>query len=53
MGLPATEFAQTLVPCNATALQTAVAAANTAGGGPVAANQPNNCGNPSTVPGCS
>ena len=33
LGLPATAVAQTLVPCNAAALQSAVAAANTAGGG--------------------
>jgi hypothetical protein len=33
MGLPATAFAQTLVPCNETALKNAVAAANSAGGG--------------------
>jgi hypothetical protein len=33
LGLPATAVAQTLVPCNGAALQSAVAAANTAGGG--------------------
>lgn len=33
LGLPATASAQTLVPCNGAMLQTAVANANTAGGG--------------------
>jgi hypothetical protein len=33
VGAPATAFAQALVPCNGPALQSAVAAANTAGGG--------------------